>query len=60
MKRELHGLEKICKLYGKMKCGDTMMVWDYHRDKAVPESEIKDGSKNWRLNEKAKYGHKSK
>jgi hypothetical protein len=59
MKHELHGLEKICRLYGRMKCGDTMMVWDYTKEKAVPESELKTGSKQWRASEKAKYGNQN-
>lgn len=53
--RPLRGLEKVCKIYGKMKCGATMMVWDYANDVAVPESEMPPGSKRWSMSEKAKW-----
>lgn len=58
--RQLRGLEKVCKLYGRMKCGDTMMVWDYARNVAVPESEMRLGSKRFTASEKAKYENKTK
>ena len=52
--RPLRGLEKVCKLYGRMKCGATMMVWDYANEVAVPESEMPPGSKRRSMSEKAK------
>ena len=54
--KPLSGLQSICKLYGRMKCGDVMMVWDYANDVAVPESKMKCGSRRWRASEKAKHG----
>lgn len=50
------GLQRICKLYGRMKCGDTMMVWDYANDVAVPESEMEMGSDRWQISEKVRLG----
>jgi len=48
------GLRKICKLYGRMQCGDTMFVWDYYLDEPVEEKKM---TKEQRaLSEKAKYG----
>ena len=55
-KRQLRGLERICRLYGRMKCGDTMMVWDYVAEQAVPEKEMPSGSERWKASEKAKHG----
>lgn len=53
--KHLTGLQKICKLYGRMKCGDTMMVWDYANDEAVAEADMKAGSKRWMESEKKKW-----
>lgn len=52
--RQLSGLQRLCKLYGRMKCGNVMMVWDYASECAVAESEMKIGSERWRASEKAK------
>lgn len=53
--RQLRGLEKLCKLYGRMKCGDVMMVWDYTREEAVPEREMLDDRERWSASEKIKW-----
>ena len=55
MKNGLSGLQRLCKLYGRMKCGDTMMVWDYAANKALPESQMKIGSERWKSSERTKY-----
>ena len=55
--RPLRGLERICKLYGRMKCGATMMVWDYANEVALPEKEMPAGSKRWAMSEKAKWSN---
>ena len=52
----LSGLQKLCKLYGRMKCGDTMMAWDYVNDVALPESELRKDKARWAASERAKYG----
>lgn len=52
---ELRGLEKICKIYGSMKCGDTLFVWDYANDEAVPKVDMPCGSVQWKASEKAKH-----
>ena len=57
MVRPLRGLERICKLYGRLKCGATMMVWDYANECAVKESEMPAGSKRWAMSEKAKWSN---
>lgn len=54
-KNKLSGLQKVCRAYGRMKCGDTIMVWDYTNERAVPESEMKPGSEPWKKNERAKW-----
>lgn len=53
--RQLSGLEKLCKFYGRMQCGDLLVVWDYARNIAVPESQMRLGTKRWKASEKAKY-----
>lgn len=57
MGRPLAGLERICKLFGRMKCGSTMMVWDYANEMAVPESEMPQGGRRWSISEKAKWSN---
>lgn len=34
------GIARMCKLYGKMKIGDVMWVWDYARDIPVKEPDM--------------------
>lgn len=53
--RPLRGLERVCKAYGRMKCGDVVMVWDYANDVAAPEKEMKPGSPRWCASENAKW-----
>ena len=36
----MHGLQKVLKIYGRMKVGDITYVWDYKNNKAVKESEM--------------------
>ena len=57
MKTAIHltGLQKLCRLYGRMKCGDKMMVWDYSSESAVPESKMPMGGNRWKRSEKAKW-----
>jgi len=55
MKPELSGLQKLCKLYGRMKCGDTMMAWDYANDCAVKESVLRADKERWIKSEQAKW-----
>ncbi len=38
------GLQKICKMYGKVRMGDTVWLWDYVNDKPRPEKEKKNGA----------------
>lgn len=52
----LSGLQKVCKIYGRMKCGDAMMAWDYVNDVALPESEFRKDKARWAASERAKYG----
>jgi hypothetical protein len=40
-----------------MKCGATMMVWDYANEVALPEKEMPAGSKRWAMSEKAKWSN---
>jgi hypothetical protein len=52
----LAGLQKLCKLYGRLKINGTMMVWDYVNNVAVAESEMKKDPERLALSEKAKWG----
>lgn len=54
-KRQLRGLEKVCKLYGRIKSGPVMMVWDYARELAVNEKEMPAGSMRWQASERARH-----
>jgi len=38
-----------------MKCGDTMMAWDYANDVALPEAELRKDKARWAASERAKY-----
>jgi hypothetical protein len=51
----LSGLQKLCKLYGRMKCGNVMMAWDYANNVALPEKKLKADKERWRKSEQAKY-----
>lgn len=53
--RKLRGLEKLCKLYGRIDIGGVLWVWDYHRNVAVPDYKLKSGSRAWKLSEKARF-----
>lgn len=53
--RPLRGLEKLCKIYGRMKCGDVMMAWDYANEVAVPEKELLADKARWAESERAKF-----
>lgn len=54
-KQPLHGLERVCKLVGAIKCGNVCMVWDYASEKAVQESEMLPGSERWQKSERARW-----
>ncbi len=51
----LSGIQKICKLYGRIKCGDTMMAWDYANNVALPEAELCKDKARCAASERAKY-----
>lgn len=36
----MSGLQNLCKLYGKMKVGNVLWVWDYVNDKPRKKSEM--------------------
>lgn len=48
------GLRMIAKMYGGIVINDKRFVWDYARDEAVPEAEMKPGSVRWVASEIAK------
>ena len=54
--KELRGLQRICRLYGRMQCGDVMMVWDYANECALPEAEMRADKARWAASEKVKWG----
>lgn len=51
------GLRKILKLYGRMKVGDILWLWDYAREEPVKASDMPNGSERWKASEKAKWMH---
>lgn len=53
--RRLRGLEKICKCYGRMPCGDVLLAWDYARERAMPEKELRANRELWAASEKARH-----
>lgn len=55
--RPLSGLQRICKLFGRMKCGDVMVAWDYANECAVPEKELRADKSRWAASEKAKWSN---
>lgn len=52
---KLTGLQKVCKLYGRVKCGDVMMVWDYAQDVAIPETQMRANKERFKASENAKW-----
>ena len=53
--RPLRGLERLCQKYGRMQCGETLMLWDYATHCAVPERDMPIGGSRWQLSEKARF-----
>jgi hypothetical protein len=50
----MSGLQKLCKMYGRMQIQGVVYVWDYFDDKAVKESEMT--KERWKESEKIKWG----
>jgi phosphoserine phosphatase len=48
------GLKNICRLYGQMRIGDVLWVWDYAADKPVREDEMRRGTDRWYASEAAR------
>lgn len=46
------GLARICRSLGSIRIGGKLWVWDYQAEKAVPASEIPEGSDRWKENER--------
>ena len=53
--RTLRGLEKLCKLYGRFTCDGVIWAWDYARNVAVLEKDLKADKKRWAASEKARW-----
>lgn len=53
---KLRGLQRLCKLYGRMQCGDVKVLWDYANECAAPEAEMKADTERWAASERAKWG----
>lgn len=51
----LTGLQKVCRIYGRMKCGDTMMAWDYVNEVAIPEKELRANKERWAASERKRF-----
>jgi len=54
--KRLSGLQKVCKAYGRMKCGDVVMAWDYVNEVAIPEKELRADKERWAASERVKWG----
>jgi hypothetical protein len=48
------GLARLCKMYGRMEVQGVMWAWDYARDEAVKESELKADRQRWEASERAR------
>lgn len=48
------GLQRICKMYGRMEIQGVMYYWDYVNDEAVTAKEMPIGSKRWKASELAR------
>ena len=49
------GLQRICRSLGAIKINGKRFVWDYEQEKAVPDSDIPEGSEKWQRNEKLRF-----
>ncbi len=49
----MSGLRRICKMYGRMKIGDTMWVWDHVKDEPVREKDM--SRERWAASERKKW-----
>lgn len=58
--KPLSGLQRLCKLHGRMKIENIMMVWDYVNDVAIPEKEMHQNRKRWAASETAKFAQARK
>jgi len=52
---KLSGLQRIAFIYGRIKCGDTMMAWDYANNVALPEKELIADKERHAASERAKW-----
>jgi hypothetical protein len=57
---KLHGLQKLCKLFGHMKMGEVVYVWDYVNEVALPEKELLADKARWAASEKLKWSRYEK
>jgi len=51
--KKLTGLQKLCKMYGKVNFDGVVWVWDYHTDEPKLESEM--NKEDFARSEKAKW-----
>lgn len=51
----LHGLQRVCRLYGRMKCGEVTYAWDYANECAVDEKTLRADKSRFAASEKAKW-----
>lgn len=49
------GLARIAKAYGEIFIQGERYVWDYVADKAVPASEMPEGSDRWKASEAKRW-----
>ena len=52
--RSLSGLQKVCKMFGRVVVQGKVHLWDYAREEAVPAAQMKKGSARRAASEKAR------
>ena len=58
--KQLTGLQRVCKLHGRVKSGSTVLAWDYANDVAVPEKELHKDRARWAASERARFALREK
>jgi hypothetical protein len=51
----LSGLAKIARMYGGMTINGVHYVWDYVKEEAVPEKEMKQDPERWKASERKRF-----
>jgi len=52
---KLTGLQRICRQFGSVKLNGVVHVWDYAKECAIPEAEMKADKERLEKSEQAKW-----